>query len=81
MVYFDFTEGQIGVINTCQSEAAGRTCGTSFEHENEPEGDFELGKEPSPKGEVLELKIRVRIRVMERILIFFAEGLRVSLEK
>ena len=36
-----------------------------------PKGEFEFGKVPSPKGEVLEVKIKVRIRVVVRMLIFF----------
>ena len=45
--------------------------GRSLNTKTSPQGEFELGKGPSPKGEVLEEKIKVRIRVMVRMLIFF----------
>ena len=50
-----------------------------------PQGEFEFGKGPSPKGEVLEVNIRYRIRVMVRMLIFlkvhFFEGSKKKLKK
>ena len=55
---------------TPQSEAEGRTVGRCLSTKTSPKGEFELGKVPSPKGEVLEEKIKVRIRVMVRMLIF-----------
>ena len=70
MVLFIFNKGQIEAKNTAQREAEGRTKGRRLNTKTSLKGEFELGKEPSPKGEVLEVKIRVRIRVMERMLIF-----------
>ena len=54
-----FKERQIGARITSQSEGAARTEGRR------------LNTKTSPKGEVLEVNIRVRIRVMVRMLIFF----------
>jgi len=66
-----FKERQIGARITSQSEGAARTEGRRLNTKTSPKGEFEFGKVPSPKGEVLEVNIRVRIRVMVRMLIFF----------
>ena len=56
---------------TAHSEGAARTEGRRFNTETSLKGEFEWIEVPSPKGEVLEVNIRVKVRVMVRMLIFF----------
>ena len=65
-----FIQGGIGARITSQSEGAARTEGRRLNTKTSPKGEFEWVEVPSPKGEVLEVKIKVRIRAMVRMLIF-----------
>ena len=64
MVLFIFNKGQIEAKNTAQREAEGRTKGRGLSRKTSPKGEFECVEAPSTKCEMLEVKIRVRIRVM-----------------
>ena len=67
---FGFRQGSNEAKNTAQSEAEGRTEGRRLNTKTSPKGEFECVEAPSTKCEMLEVKIRVRIRVMEKILKF-----------